>query len=377
MPPPLIYSGDDSEPVLTQSRKVPANLLRQIDVNVIITSPEARKTTRQAVNGRSFALYDQRYHPMDDYLRRGRAKGATKAAARKRSRSPTPEDSDGVPEDQDAETASDVEERNESSAPTRKSSRIASQTTRPLYSVKIHPQDEELKKLVTQNRRSEPKPDRRSKKSRVVDSSDSEDNPDDVQENRIPEGSVHYLGSQSSDQDDMEDGSSRCVTPHLQTYQRSTPAAMSPVSTERLKLQPPDQDEVLFSRLSSPQIHLYQRSNPEMSPGNVIPNAVHIRESNPAKGHSTQLDGPLESNQEHFAREAVRLVSAVDMLETELTISRSPTSYFEDEVQYHGGDMINEAADPDDRWAEGLVFQLDGDTIFGSSGFTAINKAPC
>ena len=370
MPPPLIYSDDDSEPVSTQSRKVPANLLRQIDVNVIITSPEARKTTRQAVNGRSFALYDQRYHPMDDYLRRGRAKGTTKAAARKRSRSPTPEDSDGFPENQDAETASDVEERNESSAPTRKSSRIASQTTRPLYSVKIHPQDEELKKLVTQNRLSEPKPDRRSKKRRVVYSSDS-DNSEDVQEDRIPEGSVHYLGSQSPDRDDMEGGSSPSDTPHLQMYQRSTPAAMSPVFTERVKLQSPDEDEVLLPRLSSPHVHLYQRSNPELSPGNII------QEKDPAKGHRTQLDEPLESNQEHFARQAVvQLVSAVEMMETELTVSRSPTSYFEDEVQYHGGDMINDGADLDDQWTEGLVLQLDGETIFGSPGFTAINKVP-
>jgi hypothetical protein len=62
------------------------------------------------------------------------------------------------------------------------------------------------------------------------------------------------------------------------------------------------------------------------------------------------------------------------MLETELTISRP--SYFEVEEQYHGGDMMSDDADLEDPWAEGLVFQLDGDTMFGSSGFTAINKAP-
>ena len=108
-----------------------------------------------------------------------------------------------------------------------------------------------------------------------------------------------------------------------------------------------------------------------MSPGKV---AVHIRDSDPVGAHSTTLEEPLETNLVHFAAEAVvRLVPSTTMFETELTISRSPTSYFGTRPQYNDSDMIDDGANLEHGW---MFSQLEDESLFGSSGFTAINKPP-
>jgi hypothetical protein len=287
--PQIHEDGDEDELVATPCRKAPANMLQQIDGNVIITTPAARKTTREAVNGRSFAIYDQRYHPMDDYLRRGRAKGSTRVATRKRTRSSTPEDPD---------SENDPENEDEgSSAPTRKSSRIASQTIRPLYSIKIHPQDEDLKELAALDRRRGSATHRR-KNVLVIESSDpeddseanAEDDAEDDAENNTDDAKksmehppVDYvplkdqtvcLSSPSLTSYDTEDPSSQLQSPDRRTSRRSTPGARSLATTPCENLQPPDSDEGLSVQHRSPQV--YQRSAQVTSPGTAATEGLQL-----------------------------------------------------------------------------------------------------
>jgi hypothetical protein len=155
------------------------SILNGLDDSIVITTEQAdeyhrRPTTRQAVHGRQSALYDARYHPLDEITTPARAKAH-------RRRLGLPEES----KDQEAEHATEqtVEEEPEMFYSTdkeseddvrptkrqqtrqsplnpgsRHSARLSVQTQKlPLYNMKVHPQDAILKQLRVTRHESAPR----------------------------------------------------------------------------------------------------------------------------------------------------------------------------------------------------------------------------
>jgi hypothetical protein len=232
MPPLTIYE-DENDTVSTQGRKAPVKMLRELDANVIIPSRETRKTTRQTIHGRSHALYDQRYHPMDDHL----CKNVPKRVGGKRKRSLTLEDGDSASDAEEGPVAMS-EPKGE-----RKSSRIAAQATRPLYSRNIHPQDKELRIISALKRRPKSKLNGHTKRRRVISidsdppENDLEDFPMDDAAPNI-ESNRHSLHPQSPITNEIEKRSDRYISPQLLVYERSTLVAMSPQGSRTFQLVP-------------------------------------------------------------------------------------------------------------------------------------------
>lgn len=111
--------------------------------------PKTRHTTRQAVKGRTAALYDQKYHPMDDYTGRRRRSGAVKKEQITKLEQNSDSDSpDGISVGSDNSGDESMEDE-PSPEPdnVRRSSRLGTQTRRPLYNMSRHPQDRALEAL--------------------------------------------------------------------------------------------------------------------------------------------------------------------------------------------------------------------------------------
>jgi hypothetical protein len=125
---------------LNRPRRVPI-MLQGLNSGSIIGSKRAAHTTRQSVHGRAQALYDKKYHPMDDYIRSRRKR---RKVEKPRASSPESEPSEGNSSSSESETdnASKVTPPGE-----RRSMRIASSQRTPLYNTKIHPQDKVLRVL--------------------------------------------------------------------------------------------------------------------------------------------------------------------------------------------------------------------------------------
>jgi hypothetical protein len=119
-----------------------------LDVSAVLIPDNITRTTRQAINGRQNALYDTKYHPLDDFTAPAKA-----AAHRRRLGLPEPDKLPNVSEDQETESeglsgGSDFSEKQRPSQRvaakgTRQSDRVSTRTDKGtlLYNMSIHPQD--------------------------------------------------------------------------------------------------------------------------------------------------------------------------------------------------------------------------------------------
>lgn len=133
-------------------------LLNGLDTNniippneVVLSTTEDTTTlsvTRGSARGiRSNLAYDQRYHPIDEYLRPSQA--AKRRAEYGHSRSPSFEEQGNTESDTDSDGQSQAKRRrlnNVEQRDIRRSSRITNHHV--LYNMRIHPQDSQLQQMV-------------------------------------------------------------------------------------------------------------------------------------------------------------------------------------------------------------------------------------
>jgi hypothetical protein len=114
-------------------------ILHGLDADAIIEPSQASHTTRQSIHGRAKAIYDQKYHPMDDYIRRDPKRRKVEVFQESISKSETAE---RKPNSSDSDNHSMLYPTPRAE---RHCKRIASTQSRLLYSTKIHPQDKVLR----------------------------------------------------------------------------------------------------------------------------------------------------------------------------------------------------------------------------------------
>ncbi|KAF2423626.1 hypothetical protein EJ08DRAFT_441237 [Tothia fuscella] len=176
-------------------------ILRGLDKESIISTEdtcESRHTTRQAVHGRPEALYDIKYHPMDDVVRPSNAKrhyghAITRAESEEEDegeRSQLGSDSDSDDSDDERKVKSNVELKRKRSGGTRHSKRVGTQKVID-YSTQRHPQDEMLKLVDRDIVRVRAPPKKRARRNTPVivqSSAESEDSEDEIE---LPRAAAH------------------------------------------------------------------------------------------------------------------------------------------------------------------------------------------
>src|ERR1700742_2468662 len=101
-------------------------------------------TTRQSIHGRAEAMYDQKYHPMDDYIRRGSKRQKVERPQRRSPEQEAPEILESIEANSSDSESEGCETPTIPTHGERRSKRIASTQKKPLYNTNVHPQDRVL-----------------------------------------------------------------------------------------------------------------------------------------------------------------------------------------------------------------------------------------